>query len=69
MDSAVVFLSLAAPLDLTLHHFEHVRVDDGFVIAFDVVLRNLALIDFCLLGQEVDRVGFLQQGVTLVLLV
>lgn len=69
MDSAVVFLSLAAPLDLALHHLEHVRVDDGFVVAFDVVLRNLTLVDFCLLGQEVDRVGFLQQGVTLVLFV
>ena len=33
MDSAVVFLSLAASLDLALHHLEHVRVDDGSVVS------------------------------------
>ena len=65
----MVFLSLAASLDFTLHHLKHVRVDDCFVVAFDVVLRNLALVDLRFLGQEIDRVGLLQQGVALVFLI
>ena len=69
MDSAVVFLSLAAPFDFTLNHLEYVRVNDGLMVSLDIVLRNLTLVDFCFLGQEVNRIGLLQQGITLVLLV
>ena len=67
--TAVPPSALFPALKFLLYQFKHLRADDGFVVAFDVVLRNLALVDLCLLGQEVDRVGFLQQGVTLVLLV
>ena len=38
---------------------EYFRVNDGFVIILDIVLRNLAFIDLCLFGQEVDGVGLL----------
>lgn len=37
--------------------------------AIHVVLRYLTLVHFCLLGQLVDRVGLLQQGIALVFLV
>ena len=65
----MVFLTPATALHLSLYHLEYVWVDDGFMISLDVVLRNLTLVDLCLLGQEIDGVGFLQQGITFVFLV
>ena len=52
-----------------LHHLEGLPVDDGFVVIAHIVLRNLALVDLFLLGEEVDCVGLLQEGVALVLFV
>ena len=69
VDSAVVFLTPATAFHLALNHLEYVWVDDGFMVSLNVVLRNLALVDLCLLGQEIDSVGFLQQGITFVFLV
>ena len=42
-----------------LYLFKHARADDGFMVAFHIVLRNFALIDFFLLGEKVYGVGFL----------
>ena len=59
MDAAVVLFASAAFSHFPLHHIEYFRVNDGFVIILDIVLRNLAFIDLCLFGQEVDGVGLL----------
>lgn len=55
----MVLFASAAFSHFPLHHIEYFRVNDGFVIILDIVLRNLAFIDLCLFGQEVDGVGLL----------
>ena len=45
MDSAVVLFALAAFGHFPLHHLEYFRVDDGFMVILDIVLRDFALID------------------------
>ena len=55
--------------ELPLDHLKGLRVDDGLVVVLHIVLRNLTLIGFHLLGQEVLAEGFLQQSIAFVLLV
>ena len=69
MDSAVVLFALAAFCHFPLHHLEHFRVDDGFVVILDIVLRDFTLVDLGLLGQEIDGVAFLKERIALVLLI
>ena len=66
VDSAVIFLTFAAPLNLALNHLEDIRIYDGLMVTLYIVLRNFTFIDFRLLGQEIDRIRFLQQGIALV---
>lgn len=40
-----------------------------YISIIGILLRDLTLVDLCLLGKEVDRVGFLQQGIASVLLI
>ena len=42
---------------LPLDHLEGLRVDDGLVVVLHVILRDLTLIGFHLLGQEVLAEG------------
>ena len=65
----MAILALGPSGKLPLDHLKGLRVDDGLVVILHVVLRDLSLIGFHLLGQEVLAEGFLQQGVSLVLLV
>jgi hypothetical protein len=65
----VVLLSLAALIHLALDHVEGLWVNDGFVVAFHIVLRNLAFVELGLLREVVDREGLLQEGIALVLLI
>lgn len=66
MDSAVVLFALAALGHFPLHHLKHFRVDDGFMVILDVVLRDFAFVD---LGQEIDGVAFLKERIAFVLLI
>lgn len=69
VNAAVAVPSRTALLKFSLHLVENVGVDDSLVIAFDVILRNLALVDLRLFGQVIDGVGFLQERVAFVLLI
>ena len=69
MDTAVAILALGPSGELPLDHLEGFRVDDGLMVILHVILWDLPLIGFHLLGQEVLAEGFLQQGISLVLLV
>lgn len=69
MDSAVVLFALAALGHFPLHHLKHFRVDDGFMVILDVVLRDFAFVDLGLLGQEIDGVAFLKERIAFVLLI
>lgn len=62
-DRALAVPALFAGGHQGLHHLEGLRIDNGLVIIFDIVLRDFALIGFFLLGQEVDREGLLQQRI------
>ena len=57
------------PEDAACYLLKYLRADDGFVIAFHIILRNFSLVDLFLLGEEVHRVGLLKKRVALVLLV
>lgn len=59
MDSAVPVLPGAAFLKLYLYAVENGGIDDCLVIALDVVLRNLTIIDICLFSEVVHGVCFL----------
>lgn len=70
----VVYAAVAVPartafLKLNLHLIENIRINDGLMVALDVVLRNLALVDLRFLRQVIDGLSFLQQGVAFVFLV
>ena len=69
MDSAVVLFTLAALGHFPLNHLEYFRVDDGFMVILDIVLRDFAFIDLGLLGQEIDGVAFLKERIAFVLLI
>ena len=59
MDTAVPVPALGPSGQFTLDHFEGLRVDDGLMVVFHVVLRDLTLIGFHLLGQEILAEGLL----------
>ena len=46
-----------------------VRIDNGGMAAFHIVLRHLTLVGLHFLFQEIDREGFLEQRIALVLFV
>ena len=66
MNPTVAVSAGASALQFIMNLIEDLRIDDGFVVLFDIVLRDLIFIDFCLFGQEVDDEGLLQECVTLV---
>jgi hypothetical protein len=57
------------PLHFLLYLFEDLRRNDCFMASFDIDLRDFALILLSFLGQEVDGIGLLQEGISLVLLI
>ena len=69
VSTAMVLFAPATLLDFTLHHLEHVRLDDGLVVIFYIILWDFTLVDLGLFGQVVEGVGFLEQCITLVFLV
>ena len=69
MDAAVIVFTTATLGHFPLHHLEHFRVDDGFVVIFDIVLWDFAFVDLGLFGQEIDGVAFLKERIAFVLLV
>ena len=69
MDSAVVLFALTSLGHFPLHHLEYFRVDDGFMVIFDIVLRDFAFVDLGLLGQEIDSIAFLKERIAFVFLV
>ena len=62
----MAILALGPSGKLPLDHFKGLWVDDGLMVILHVVLRDLTLIGFHLLGQEVLAEGFLQQGIAFV---
>ena len=69
MDSAVAVLAGAAFLKFYLHTVENGGIDDCLVVALDIVLRNLAIVDLRLFRKVVHGIGFLQKGVAFVFFV
>ncbi len=69
VDSAVPVFPGNPASHLTLNHLEGLRINDGFVIPFDIVLRNLAFVGLGLFRQEVHREALLQQDIAFVLLI
>ena len=65
MDAAVPSFALFPSFQFPLYLLEHIRADDGFVVAFHIVLRDFTLIGLFLLGEEVNRVGLLPCNDTL----
>ena len=52
-----------------MHKIPSLRLYDGFVIIFHIVLRNFTLVDFFLLGQKVNGERLLQKGIAFVFFV
>ena len=69
MNSAVPSFALFPAFQFPLYLLEYIRADNGFMVAFHIVLRDFALIGLFLLGEEVNRVGLLQERNALVLLI
>lgn len=69
MNSAVPSFALFPAFQFPLYLLEYIRADNGFMVAFHIVLRDFALIGLFLLGEEVNRVGLLQERIALVLLI
>ena len=65
----IVLPKLISPLYLELNQVPFFLINDGFMVAFDIVLVDLSLILTALLGQKIYRIGFLQEGITHVLLI
>ena len=61
--------ALFPALKFLLYQFKNLWTDDGFVVALHIVLWDFTLINLFLFGEEVHRVGFLQECVTLVFFV
>ena len=55
--------------DLGLDDCELPGLYNGWVAVFNIILRNFAVIDDHFLCKEIDGVGFLKEGIALVLLV
>lgn len=60
-------IGLSSNLRFDFH--EHIPVNYGFVTAFHIVFRHLAVVGSTFLVQDADRVGLLQKGIADVLLV
>ena len=56
-------------LDHVLHPVKDLWLDDCLVVVFNKVLRNLAVVYHLFFRKEVRRVGLLEQGTALVLLI
>src|SRR5699024_4437263 len=69
VDTAVPAPTLLSTLQFLLNQFKHLRLNDSFVVALHIVLRDLALVDLFLLCEEVHRVALLQERIALVFLV
>ncbi len=69
MNAAVTVLTGNAPLQFFLNQIESLRINDGFVIIFHVVLRDLSFIDLGFLCKKIHGVCFLQQSISLVFFV
>ena len=67
--AAVAVLVLCPSRHLCLDIIEGYRIDDSLMVALHIVLRDLALVLFCFLLEEVHRELLLQEGVALVLLI
>lgn len=52
-------------LHFVLHHIENLWGNDGFMTALHIILRHLALIEFLLFRQEINREFLLQQSIAL----
>lgn len=48
---------------------KHISVDNGFVAAFHIVFRHLAVVGGTFLVKDADRIGLLQKGIADVLFV
>ena len=59
MYTAVPSSALFPAFKFLPYQFKHLRADDGFVVAFRIVLWNFAFVDLFLLGEEVHGAGFL----------
>src|SRR5699024_2194885 len=69
MDAAVSPTAAFSTLQFLLNQLKHLRLNDGFMVALHIVLRDLALVDLFLFGEEIHRVALLQERITFVLLV
>ena len=67
--AAIAMAQLLAPLILGLHQIKLLRVDDGLVALFNVILRDLALVDFLCFIEEIYRKALLKERRPLVLLI
>lgn len=69
MDAAVSPTAAFSTLQFLLNQLKHLRLDDGFVVALHIVLRDLALVLFCFLLEEVHRELLLQERIAFVLFI
>ena len=65
----MVLFAFAPLLNFTLYHLEYVRLYDGLVVIFYIILWDFTLVDLGLLGQEIDGVAFLKERIAFVLLI
>lgn len=59
MDAAVPASTLFSTLQFLLDQFKHLRLNDGFVVALHIVLRDLAFVDLFLFCEEIHRIALL----------
>ncbi len=52
MDAAVSPTAAFSTLQFLLNQLKHLRLDDGFVVALHIVLRNLSLVDLFFLVRK-----------------
>lgn len=58
MHAAVSPAAIFSCFKLSLHQFENVRLNYGFMVSFRIVLRTFSLADLFLFGEEVNGVVF-----------
>lgn len=63
VDTAVRAPTLLSALQFLLNQFKHLRLNDGLVISLHIVLRDFALVDLFLLGEEIIRIALLQERI------
>ena len=67
--AAVVEAHALAPSELSLDNIELVRLDNGLVAFLDIILLDLALVDFPLFIEEINRIAFLKECCPLIFLI